>query len=29
MKDKPPDHIYLQCYDEDGNLLDFVRDDVT
>ena len=27
---KPPETIYLQCYDEyDGSLLDFVRDDVT
>lgn len=29
MKNKPPEQIYLQCYDEEGNLLDFVRDNVT
>jgi len=27
---KPPERIYLQCYDEyDGSLLDLTRDDVT
>ena len=25
----PPETIYLQCYDENGNLLDWVHDDVT
>ena len=28
-KAMPPETIYLQCYDESGNLLDLVRDDVT
>jgi hypothetical protein len=26
---KPPETIYLQCYDEAGELLDLVHDDVT
>jgi len=26
---KPPERIYLQCYDEDGHLRDVYNDDVT
>ncbi len=26
---KPPRYIYLQCYDDDGELLDIHNDDVT
>lgn len=26
---KPPETIYLQCYDEAGDLLDLIHDDVT
>lgn len=28
-RSQPPERIYLQCHDEDGNLLDLVHDDVT
>ena len=26
---KPPERIYLQCYESDGTLRDFISDDVT
>lgn len=29
MNDKPPERIYLQCYESDGTLRDFISDDVT
>lgn len=29
MTTRPPEQIYLQCHEDDGNLLNLVRDDVT
>lgn len=29
MNDQPPERIYLQCYESNGSLRDFIHDDVT
>ena len=29
MNNQPPERVYLQCYESDGTLRDFIHDDVT